>query len=58
MGFILAILIKPILLTNAGLVLSLTGNFNVGCEWGIGKGDKDKLNEQERWDLIEYIKTL
>lgn len=34
------------------------GNHNTGHEYGTGKDDKDKLTEQERWDLIEYIKTL
>jgi len=34
------------------------GNRNTGHEYGTGKDDKDKLTEQERWDLIEYIKTL
>ncbi|MET0356813.1 MAG: di-heme-cytochrome C peroxidase [Cellvibrio sp.] len=34
------------------------GNHNTGHEFGTGKDDKDKLTEQERWDLIEYIKTL
>jgi hypothetical protein len=34
------------------------GNLNIGHEYGTGKDDKDKLTEQERWDLIEYIKTL
>jgi hypothetical protein len=34
------------------------GNHNIGHEYGTGKDDKDKLTEQERWDLIEYIKTL
>jgi len=34
------------------------GNHNTGHEYGTGKDGKDKLTEQERWDLIEYIKTL
>ena len=34
------------------------GNHNTGHEFGTGKDNKDKLTEQERWDLIEYIKTL
>ncbi|RYY77250.1 MAG: ribonuclease E [Gammaproteobacteria bacterium] len=34
------------------------GNLNIGHEYGVGKDEKDKLTEQERWDLIEYIKTL
>lgn len=39
------------------------GNRNTGHEYGTGGKDKDgkdkkKLTEQERWDLIEYIKTL
>jgi hypothetical protein len=34
------------------------GNHNTGHEFGTGKDGKDKLTEQERWDLIEYIKTL
>ena len=34
------------------------GNRNTGHEYGTGKDNKDKLTEQERWDLIEYIKTL
>lgn len=40
------------------------GNNNTGHEYGTGKDkdkdgkDKKKLTEQERWDLIEYIKTL
>jgi len=34
------------------------GNHNTGHEYGTGRDGKDKLTEQERWDLIEYIKTL
>jgi cytochrome c1 len=34
------------------------GNHNTGHEYGTGKDGKEKLTEQERWDLIEYIKTL
>lgn len=34
------------------------GNRNTGHEYGTGKDGKEKLTEQERWDLIEYIKTL
>lgn len=39
-------------------VVEPLGNHNTGHEYGTGKDDKDKLTEQERWDLIEYIKTL
>lgn len=34
------------------------GNQNTGHEYGTGKDGKEKMTEQERWDLIEYIKTL
>jgi hypothetical protein len=34
------------------------GNHNSGHEYGTGKDGKEKMTEQERWDLIEYIKTL
>ena len=34
------------------------GNHNTGHEYGTGKDGKAKLTEQERWDLLEYIKTL
>ena len=41
------------------------GNHNTGHEYGTkdifdkeGNKTQSKLTEQERWDLIEYIKTL
>jgi len=44
---------------------SLKGNYNTGHEYGArevkdasGKVIQDKLTDDERWDLIEYIKTL
>ncbi len=45
-------------------IVEPAGNNNTGHEYGTGKDkdkdgkDKKKLTEQERWDLIEYIKTL
>jgi hypothetical protein len=35
-----------------------TGNSNSGHEYGTGYYDKPALTEQERWALIEYLKTL
>lgn len=37
---------------------TLPGNSNAGHEYGAGYGGKPALTEQERWALIEYIKTL
>ncbi|MES2676504.1 MAG: di-heme-cytochrome C peroxidase [Pseudomonadota bacterium] len=34
------------------------GDLNIGHEYGTGRDGKPPLTEQERWDLIEYIKTL
>jgi cytochrome c1 len=41
---------------NRRFAVEPKGNLNGGHEYGTGKDDK--LTEQERWDLIEYIKTL
>ena len=37
---------------------SLAGNSNAGHEYGTGYGDLPALTEDERWQLIEYLKTL
>jgi hypothetical protein len=37
---------------------SLAGNSNAGHEYGMGYGEQGGLTEDERWALIEYIKTL
>ncbi len=37
---------------------SLPGNSNAGHEYGAGYGGLPALTEDERWALIEYIKTL
>ena len=37
---------------------STTGNSNSGHEYGTGYYDKPALTEQERWALVEYLKTL
>jgi hypothetical protein len=37
---------------------TLTGNSNAGHEYGAGYGNAPALTEDERWQLIEYIKTL
>lgn len=37
---------------------ALPGNSNAGHEYGTGYGDLPALTEDERWQLIEYIKTL
>ncbi len=37
---------------------SLPGNSNAGHEYGAGYGGLAPLTEEERWQLIEYIKTL
>lgn len=34
------------------------GNRNYGHEYGTGRDGKKVLSDEERWDLIEYIKTL
>ncbi|MES2825006.1 MAG: di-heme-cytochrome C peroxidase [Pseudomonadota bacterium] len=34
------------------------GDLNIGHDYGTGRDGKTPLTEQERWDLIEYIKTL
>ncbi len=36
----------------------LAGNSNAGHEYGAGYGNVPALTEDERWALIEYIKTL
>ena len=43
---------------NRRFIVEPMGNHNTGHEYGTGKDGKDKLTDQERWDLIEYIKTL
>lgn len=37
---------------------TLTGNSNAGHEYGTGYYGNQPLTEQERWALIEYLKTL
>lgn len=37
---------------------SLAGNSNAGHEYGAGYGGLPALTDNERWALIEYIKTL
>lgn len=37
---------------------SLPGNSNAGHEYGGGYGGLTPLTDEERWQLIEYIKTL
>ena len=37
---------------------TLTGNSNAGHEYGTGYYGEQPLTEQERWALIEYLKTL
>jgi hypothetical protein len=37
---------------------TLPGNSNAGHEYGAGYGNAPALTEDERWQLIEYIKTL
>ncbi len=37
---------------------TLAGNSNAGHEYGAGYGGLPALTEEERWQLIEYIKTL
>jgi hypothetical protein len=37
---------------------TLDGNSNAGHEYGTGYGNIPALSEAERWNLIEYIKTL
>ena len=37
---------------------TLPGNSNAGHEYGTGYGGLPALTEEERWELIEYIKTL
>lgn len=37
---------------------TLAGNSNAGHEYGTGYGDLPALTEEERWSLIEYLKTL
>jgi hypothetical protein len=37
---------------------TLAGNSNAGHEYGAGYGNVSALTEDERWALIEYIKTL
>ena len=37
---------------------TLLGNSNAGHEYGTGYGGLPALTEEERWELIEYIKTL
>jgi hypothetical protein len=37
---------------------SLAGNSNSGHEYGAGYGGLPALTDEERWQLIEYIKTL
>jgi hypothetical protein len=34
------------------------GDLNSGHDYGTGRDGKEPLTEEERWDLIEYIKTL
>ncbi len=34
------------------------GDLNIGHDYGTGRDGREPLTEQERWDLIEYIKTL
>lgn len=34
------------------------GDLNTGHNYGTGGDGKEPLTDQERWDLIEYIKTL
>jgi hypothetical protein len=36
----------------------LPGNGNMGHEYGTGNYGQAALTEQERWALIEYLKTL
>jgi hypothetical protein len=37
---------------------TLAGNSNAGHEYGTGYGSLPALTEDERWALVEYIKTL
>ena len=37
---------------------TLQGNSNAGHEYGTGYNDLPALTEEQRWQLIEYIKTL
>lgn len=37
---------------------TLLGNSNAGHEYGAGYGNAQSLTEDERWALIEYLKTL
>jgi len=37
---------------------TLAGNSNAGHEYGAGYGNLPALTEDERWQLIEYLKTL
>ncbi len=37
---------------------TLPGNSNAGHEYGTGLYDKPALTEEERWALVEYLKTL
>jgi hypothetical protein len=37
---------------------TLAGNSNTGHEYGAGYGNVPAMTEDERWALIEYIKTL
>ena len=37
---------------------SLPGNSNAGHEYGTGIYGKPALTEDERWALVEYMKTL
>ena len=39
-------------------ITSVKANYNTGHNYGTGKDGKDALTEQERLDLIEYIKGL
>ncbi len=37
---------------------TLEGNSNAGHEYGTGYYEKPALTEQERWALVEYLKTI
>jgi hypothetical protein len=44
--------------TKNRFVVEPIGNHNTGHEYGTGKDGKEKMTDEERWELIEYIKTL
>ena len=37
---------------------SITGNSNAGHEYGTGAYGEQPLTEEERWAIVEYVKTL